>query len=128
MKHEESDSQIAIFQWAELSKGKYPELAFLCGSLVGVRLNIVQAVRAKRMGVKKGYPDIFLPVAREKYFGLFIELKSKDGRVKPEQKIWHKFLSEQGYLVYTLRSAEEAIKIIQIYLSFTSLADRCLVK
>lgn len=58
---------------------KYPELWLLNGSLNGVRLSIGQAVKAKRCGEKRGFPDIFLPVARKGFHGLAIELKKKKG-------------------------------------------------
>ena len=84
----ESDEQISLFAWAELNKGRYPELKLLNGSMNGVRLTIGQAVKAKRCGMKKGYPDLFLPVKRGEHNGLFIELKVGENKPSPEQLEW----------------------------------------
>jgi hypothetical protein len=76
---------------------QYPELNLLNGFLNGVKLNIGQAVKAKNAGMKRGYPDIFLPVPRNGYHGLFIELKRRySGSVSPEQKAWISDLKQQG--------------------------------
>ena len=72
--------QCAVFQWAQLNLRRFPELELLQGSLNGVRLNIGQAVKAKSAGLNAGWPDLFLPVARHGYHGLFIELNIKPYR------------------------------------------------
>lgn len=113
----EYEAQRDIFAWAEHMEHKYPELWFLNGSLNGVRLTIGQAVKAKKAGMKKGYPDIFLPVARMKWHGLYIELKrEKNSRATPEQNNWLFKLSEQGYLPCICKGKEAAIRVIIQYL------------
>lgn len=84
----EHQEQAALFEWAELQAKAIPELWLLNGSLNGVRLTIGQAVKAKKAGMKKGFPDINLPVKRGEYGALYIELKTlkPKGTVKPEQK------------------------------------------
>lgn len=62
MQHIEYEEQKKIFQWARLCERQYPMLKFLNSSQNGVRItNIREATRAKASGMKKGYPDIFLP-------------------------------------------------------------------
>lgn len=56
----------------------------------------------KRMGVKKGMPDICVPVPRGQFCGLYIELKRCDGvpsDVGDEQRNVHGRLSEAGWSV-----------------------------
>ncbi len=110
--------QAKIFEWV-LRDHEYPELKLLNGSLNGVRLTIGQAKKAKRTGMKKGYPDIFLPVPRGVWHGLFIELKSKNGRMPKkgdDQHWWLSQLLNQGYSCHVCRGADAAIATIKIYL------------
>ena len=109
--------QCAVFQWAAAQACKYPELELLTASLAGIRLTIGQAVKAKRGGMKKDMPDLHLPVARNGYHALFIELKEpKKGRVRPGQKEMHARLNDEGNLCLVAYGQEEAIRIIREYL------------
>jgi len=117
----EDEEQAAIFVWSRLSEGKYPALKHLNSSLNGVRLRIGQAMKAKRLGLSKGYPDVNLPVVNKLYSGLYIELKRvKGGSVSKEQKDWIEFLNSQGYKALVCRGSAEAIKEIKDYLSIPS--------
>ena len=113
----EYDEQKAIFTWVKYAIHEYPDLWLLNGSLNGVRLNIGQAVKCKKIGMKKGYPDVFLPVPTVLYSGLFIELKRiKGGSVSKEQKEWLLRLELNGYKAVVCRGADEAIRVIKEYL------------
>lgn len=112
----EHKEQAALFSMAARAAVKYPELELLNGSLNGVRLTIGQAVKAKKSGMKKGYPDIFLPVPRREWHGLYIEMKAQGGRAQPEQKEWMRRLTEQGYYCTVCWSAVEAWDEIVAYL------------
>lgn len=113
----EYEEQAYLFRLARLYVNKYPDLKWLNGSLNGVRLTIGQAVKAKKAGNVKGYPDIFLPVKRGQASGLFIELKRvKGGRIEPEQREWREFLLSQGYAHHFCKGADEAWKVIKGYL------------
>ncbi len=76
------------------------------------------AVKLKASGVKKGFPDIQLCVARQGYHGLFIELKrvKPKGVVSPEQREWIWYLRDAGYEVWVCYGAEEAKNTILEYL------------
>ena len=117
-KKTEFDEQVSIFQWAEIKQIEIPELRLLNSSLNGVRLSIGAAKKAKRAGMKAGFPDLFLPVARGGFHGLFIELKRVGGRKPdPEQEKWLKWLSKEGYDCYCCKGAESAIQTIISYLN-----------
>ena len=49
------------------------------------------------MGMRKGVPDLCLPVPMHGYHGLFIEMKAAGGRLSNEQKGWLKALETFGY-------------------------------
>lgn len=69
-------------------------------SMAGVYLGILAAVRKKKMGAKKGFPDLFIYQKSDdgKYAGLAIELKTETGHTSPEQISWQQELTKQGYL------------------------------
>lgn len=120
----ELQEQIAIFQWVELMKGKYPMLKYMNSSLNGVRLTIGQASLAKKSGMVKGYPDIFLPYNNGTHNGLFIELKRiKGGVVSAEQKDFITFLNAQGYLAVVCKGSQDAINEIKTYLNLKKEGD-----
>jgi len=48
-------------------------------------------------GVKRGVPDVFLPVARGGYHGLWIEMKYGKNKTTSNQKWWLNELKDQGY-------------------------------
>ena len=113
----EEQEQVAVFQWADIMSIRYPELKWLLHVPNGGWRTKSEAVRFKRAGVKKGVPDIFLPVSRKGYHGLWIEMKRrKGGRLSPEQKEWIDGLFNQGYLAVRCDGAEEAIGMLERYL------------
>jgi len=114
----EYEQQCAVFRFAELMSDEYPELEMLVGSMNGVRLTIGQAVKAKKAGMKKGYPDLSLDVARGKYHGLRIELKKKKGDVRSwDQAMWLAWLTEQGYYAVVAKGEDEAKEILMRYIT-----------
>ena len=63
----------------------------------------------KALGVKVGFPDLILPVAKGTLFvGLIIEMKSDTGRTTPEQDEWLAHFKSQGWLTVVARSAAAA--------------------
>jgi hypothetical protein len=113
----EWQEQATVFEWANAMSQKYHDLMLLNGSLNGVKLTIGQAVKCKRLGMRKGFPDINLPVKRYPYSGLYIELKVPGGRESKEQRWWGNRLKEQGYMYSVCWGADAAIELIDEYLS-----------
>ena len=117
MKHIESAQQAQVVEWSRWAykTGKYPMLNMLHCSLNGVKLSATQAKVAKGQGMLSGVPDLFLPVPKNGYHGLFIEMKSEKGRVTENQ---HWFLTNAdsvGYKTAVCYSAKEAISAIEAY-------------
>lgn len=117
MKHIEDCEQMTLFEWACFQSGKYPELNLLFHIPNGGKRDAREAARFKRMGVKPGVPDLFLPVAKGGFNGLFIELKAKGGRLTDYQKKWLDELNKQGYAACVCFGFEEAQKGLIEYLS-----------
>lgn len=123
--------QEALFQWAAAMERKEPRLRLLNASLNGVRLSPHQAVMAKKGGMKKGYPDVFLPVEVDGCNGLFIEMKRRDGKpsdVKKEQREWLTDLETQGYRALVCFGWEEAVQVIERYLGMDEATKTPLVR
>lgn len=72
------------------------------------------------LGVRKGYPDLFLALPRGVYGGLFIELKRpsvqvKSGLSRDQVRILRR-LEDVGYAVYATNNFEEVTEIIANYM------------
>lgn len=63
-----------------------------------------------------GIPDIFLPCARGRKHGFYVEMKTKGGSVTPIQKAVHERLRENDYMVCVCYDAETAIIATIAYL------------
>lgn len=67
-----------------------------CSSAAGARTSIGTAIKLKRAGLKKGFPDMGIFEPRANWHGMFIELKLKSYAGK-EQKIWREELLKRNY-------------------------------
>jgi hypothetical protein len=113
----EHDEQVALFDWADRSTGRHPELSLMFAVPNGGARNIIVAKKLKDEGVKRGVPDLMLAAPRRGYHGLFIEMKKvKGGRVSPEQTEWKTKLQAQGYRVEVCAGFEAAKETILEYL------------
>ena len=73
----------------------------------------------KRMGMRSGFPDLFIPIGSSRAHGLFIEMKYGDGKLSNEQRKWLVALRRADYEAYVCYNSEEAIHAIQYYISRT---------
>lgn len=67
------------------------------------------SVRFKRR-ITRGWPDLTLVLKGGK--ACFIEVKSRKGRVRPEQEACHEAIREAGGIVAVVRSLDEVIAIL----------------
>ena len=118
MKKIEEANQVAFVRWFRY---QYPALAPLLtlGSF-GENVGPKRMNRLKQMGLTPGYPDLILYWPKEvrdrQYCGLFIEMKTKTGRVSEVQANIH-FILQRNYIVTVAHSFDEARDIITEYLS-----------
>lgn len=112
----EDEEQIWLFSWAALNERKWPELALMHHIPNGGKRSKSEAARFKAMGVKRGVSDVFLPVSKGGYHGLYIELKAKDGRPEKEQKEWIAAVREQGYYAAVCYGGFEAANLVEAYM------------
>jgi len=116
MTHEEQQQQTALFNWAAIMEHQIPELALMYHIPNEGKRSKVSGAVLKSMGLKKGIPDVCLPVPRGKYGALYIEMKAEHGVVTREQKAMMAALEEGGNKCVVCRSWTEAKEEIEAYL------------
>lgn len=121
-KNLEHVEQVFLFKWAFFQAAAYPELRLMFaipngGSRGGTELQRkINGKNLKDEGVRSGVPDILLPVARQGYHGLFIEMKYGKNKPSTEQKEWIESLRNQNYKAEVCYSCDEARNLIMNYL------------
>ena len=80
------------------------------GAILGARLN--------REGRRKGWPDLCLPVARQGYHALYIEMKRRRKKATAQQIAVHAALVEVGNRVEVCDSLERAQSVLCDYLGW----------
>lgn len=90
----------------------------------GGKRDIRTAGIQKCEGVRKGIPDLFLPVVAGIYHGLYLECKTAAGRLSPDQIIVHDKLRRNGFKVVVFRSVNEGLKILSEYFSDSEIIEK----
>jgi rhodanese-related sulfurtransferase len=113
--------QSLLVQWAEIAaRRQHPDLRWLYAVPNGGARSKATAGKLKAEGVKRGVPDLCLPVPRGRYHGLYLEMKVGANKPTSEQVVWHSALRERGYAVYVCYSFEAAQRAILDYLALSS--------
>ena len=94
---------------------QYPKVRF-CASLGGIYTGPRQAMKAKRNGYRRGFPDLQITEARKGFHGLFIEIKTYKGTATQVQKDWIKDLQDRGYRAEICKGLPEILDLIDSYL------------
>jgi hypothetical protein len=121
MNRSEEVEQARFIKWTHKREVRalMPGLVWMFHSPNGGKRDAVVGGQMKAMGVKKGVPDLLMPVAATDYKGLAIEMKSTIGRTTPEQEDWLNHLTEQGWMCEVARCAEKARAITMTYFGVT---------
>ena len=106
----EHDEQVAVVDYCAWSK--VPVFAIPNGGL----RSKTTAAKLKAEGVSPGVPDLFVPVARGRYHGLFIEMKFGKNRPTEAQRGWLSLLGRNGYAAICCHGSSEAIDAIDAYM------------
>lgn len=94
----ENANQAAVFCYFQQNIDKYPKTQLLFAIPNGGLRDKIVAAKLKATGVKAGVPDMFLPVARGDFHGLFVELKKDQKQTTSStQDIWMNELQAEGY-------------------------------
>lgn len=112
----EDEEQTWLLSWAEINEYRWPELGLLYHIPNEGKRTAASGARLRRMGLRRGVPDLCLPAARGRYHGLYIELKAVGGRATAEQKEFIEALCEQGFFAVVCVGGEAAARMIVDYL------------
>lgn len=119
----EDGHQAALFCWAQQNKDDYPGIQFMFAIPNGGQRDAITGARLKMTGVKPGVPDVFLPLPRRTYAGLFIEMKKpadkekkvRAGKTSSAQDVYIEYLTAAHYLVVVCFSWEDAVQALIWY-------------
>lgn len=114
MGQSEHHEQCAPIRWA-WNSGDW-RLKWLHAVPNGLRLTPGQARKAKAEGLKKGIPDLFLPYPSGEWHGLYLEMKTRIGRMSDDQKEYRDYCIKVGYKHIVPKSGPEAIRAIIDYI------------
>lgn len=111
--YEESRDQMLVVSYLHL---KHPGILFT-SALGGTHTSIQKAVRAKRMGYCKSWPDLTFAEPRGPYHGLVVEMKKTGGKMEnKDQEDILKAFRDRGYKAVCCIGYEVAVKVIDTYL------------
>lgn len=113
----EHDEQAAFITWCSLSIAKYPELKWIHAIPNGGKRGFKTAKSLKDEGVKPGIFDIFLPIPRGDYHGMYIEFKYGNNKLSDSQIEFQKHCNKNDYKTAVCYSAIDAVKIVVNYLT-----------
>lgn len=115
----ENQHQIALFKWSRQPSVRraYPELKLLFHIKNETKEGAKQVSVDRALGVKKGVPDLCLPIPRGKYHALYIEMKTEKGRTSEQQDWWLEALREAGNCACVCRGWETAVQVLTWYLA-----------
>ena len=114
----EAQHQIYVIRWTQQPsiRKKFPDLKLLYHRPNERKCSQIQGRQLKLQGVRSGIPDLHLPVARNGFHSLYIEMKSEKGKTSDNQDWWIEELEKQGNRCAVCYSWEEAAKVLEEYL------------
>lgn len=124
---DEHCEQVALIQWAawmvfRSGRGEvepaWADCEWLFSIPNGGDRDKIVAGRMKAEGVKSGVSDLFLPVARGGFHGLWIEMKRFDGgTLSDTQGKFLNFVKTKGYAQSLCYGVEQAISTLKWYMT-----------
>jgi hypothetical protein len=120
LKVTEHEEQCALVAWFKIQHRKLDGhlMSIPNGAILGgdARLRSIQMNKLKAEGLLTGAADLFLMVPIGTYHGMFIEMKSKSGKLSEDQKSFLGAAQLMGYFCVVCFSFEEAKNAITNYL------------
>lgn len=110
--YSEDHEQKQLIQWCRTD----PRLQFIFHIPNENTAGIKWGIRNRQLGVKSGVPDLMLPIPSKGYHGLFIEMKTRNGKTSENQDRWIEALNRFGYLAVVCHGWEEAKECLLNYL------------
>lgn len=112
----EHTEQVTLIRMCAWNARLHPELDLIYANANGGDRHAAVGAKMKAEGAKAGVPDLTLPVARQGYHGLYVEMKTAKGRTSPPQRDWIERLQAEGYRAVVCRGWQAAWLEISSYL------------
>lgn len=113
----EYDEQCAVVEYCDA-------MGYICVHVANEgKRRPLTAERLKKAGMRPGFPDLLIPMARGAYHSLFIEMKDRGGRPTDAQVDWILKLRAQGMCAWVCVGAVSAIEIIDRYMALGAGAE-----
>jgi hypothetical protein len=109
-------------QLIEMFRTRFPIDGFLLIHVPngGFRKNAFEGWRLKQQGVRAGVSDLFLPIARGGYIGLWIEFKAAPPNDAPPTDLqleWLELMREKGHRAELCLGVEAAFAVLLEYMA-----------
>lgn len=117
----ETQHQAAVIKWSQQPavRSRWPELKLLYHIKNETKEGAKQVAIDKALGVKRGVPDLHLPVPRGRYHSLYIEMKNETGRSTRDQNWWGEQLTAQGNMCEVCHGWKDAVRVLEWYLNLS---------
>ena len=115
----ESEQQIAFFNWCRVMSGNDPRLDTIFAVPNGGYRSKATAGRMKSEGLKAGVWDIFIPIQMGQHCGMWIEIKVGKNRLTPGQFAFRNTVGD-AYKWKVCYSWHEAVEATCDYLGVAS--------
>ena len=116
LKITEHQHQAAYFDWVRAKERQDPTYSCIFAIPNGGNRKVQYAVKMKREGLKSGVWDIHIPISKDGWAGLWIEMKVKPNKLSPEQKAFGDLMQSFGHKLAVCYSFEEAKAQTEVYL------------
>ena len=121
--HIEHDIQAGFITAVDLMIPQVPELAALYAIPNGGNRHPAVGAKLKAEGVRRGVPDLHLPVARGGFHSLYLETKCPDKGLSGYQAGRIRYLRELGNCVLVCYSITELLDAVMNYLNGEIIRD-----
>ena len=79
------------------------------------------AGRMKASGLREGFPDLCLPIARGGFLSLYVEFKRTGGETpRPEQRAWLAALAAEGHAACHAKGFDAALALLLTYIRIST--------
>lgn len=112
-RQEETAIQITLVQWFKMA---YPGRLISSSSHAGLKMDGRSGALAKKLGYHAGWPDLTIPYPRGGFHGMYLELKTHEGKVSEHQEETLRLLRGIGYNAIVARGFDEAVRAVNRYM------------
>ncbi len=71
--------------------------------------------KLKQLGMRPGVSDLFVCMPKHSYHGAWIEIKSDEGRMRPEQMKFHEDMMKQNYYTRVTWGLDDTLLTLEWY-------------